>query len=106
MCCGYAARRGLIGLLALVFPIGRAGDLLDRIGVGDAAALGLLADEQRERRVAAEIEIHEVVVMDHQDGVGVGAFHLRAQRDHGVAALLHVLLVFLVLGRPREQLKV
>jgi len=44
--------------------------------------------------------------MDHQDGVGFGAFHLRAQRDHGVAALLHVLLVFLVLGRPREQLKV
>jgi hypothetical protein len=101
-----AARRRLVALLALVFAIGRTGDLLDRIRVGDAAAFGLLADEQRERRVAAEIEIHEVVVVDHQDGVGVGAFHLRAQRDHGVAALLHVLLVFLVFGGPGEQLQV
>jgi len=47
-----------------------------------------------------------MVVVDHQDGVRIGALHLLAQRHHGGAALLHVLLILLVLRRPREQLQV
>ena len=47
-----------------------------------------------------------MVVVDDQDGVGIGTLYLRAQREHGVAALLHILFVLLALGRPREQLKV
>ena len=47
-----------------------------------------------------------MIVVDHQDGIGVGALDLLAQREHGVATLLHVTLVILVLRGPREQLKV
>jgi hypothetical protein len=54
----------LIGSLALVFLVDGAGDSFDLRGIDDAAAFGFLADQETEGRVAAKIEIDEMIVMN------------------------------------------
>src|SRR6202040_2076824 len=87
-----AAWRRLISILALVFPVCRPGDLLDRVRVGDATAVGLLSEQQRERRIAPELEPRN----DRRGSPGWyrrwRARPARAARTC-VATLLHVTLV-------------